>query len=275
MTAQSELSGVDLARQALLAAQEAAKRNGAAARKPKRRTGTTVRRDGREPLGLGAAITTMMAERGMVAPAAGGSVLAQFDAIVAAAAPELAGHVQAVTFDPDAGRLDVAPDSPAYGTQLRWRVPKLLVAANERVQGAKVSTVHVLAPESVKANPATAAATSAEQSAQPVVPAERRPPPEGYRRAIEAHRRAFRSSQLDPAIAAAVERQTAAMRELSRRAFPETDVVSDDASAPIQHVRTEPPSGRGDGGRCGGTALAAIRVEPPEARWSGYVTFGG
>ncbi|MYV95934.1 DciA family protein [Streptomyces sp. SID1034] len=91
---------------------------------------------------------------------------------VAAATPELAGHVQAVTFDPDAGRLDVAPDSPAYGTQLRWSVPKLLAGANERVQGAKVH-----APAPVKANPATAAATSAEQSAPPVVPAERRPQP--------------------------------------------------------------------------------------------------
>ncbi|MEU6053130.1 hypothetical protein ABZ829_22185 [Streptomyces xanthochromogenes] len=34
---------------------------------------------------------------------------------VAAATPGLAGHVQAVIFDPDADRLDVAPDSPAFG----------------------------------------------------------------------------------------------------------------------------------------------------------------
>ncbi|MFF3981091.1 hypothetical protein ACWGNF_09670 [Streptomyces sp. NPDC055808] len=116
------------------------KKNGAAARKPKRRTGTTVRRDGREPLGLGAAITTMMTERGMVAPAAGGSVLAQFDAIVAAAAPELAGHVKAVAFDPDTGRLDITPDSPAYGTQLRWSALKLSAAANDR--GARCEGPH-------------------------------------------------------------------------------------------------------------------------------------
>ncbi|WJY43238.1 hypothetical protein QT196_38925 (plasmid) [Streptomyces sp. P9-2B-2] len=115
-----ELSGVDLARQALIAAREAAKKNSATRKaKPKRRTGTVVRRDGREPLGLGAAIGIMMTERGMVAPAAGGSVLARFDDILAAAAPELAGHVQAVKFDADTGRLDVAPDAPAYGTKLR------------------------------------------------------------------------------------------------------------------------------------------------------------
>jgi hypothetical protein len=44
---------------------------------------------------------------------------------------------------------------------------------------------------------------------------------------------------VDPHIAEAVERQTAAMRELSRRAFPEPDVVSDDASASIEQVRAE------------------------------------
>ncbi|MEV6810056.1 hypothetical protein [Streptomyces sp. NPDC051132] len=72
-----ELSGVDLARQALVAARETAKKNGATqTKKPKRRTGTVARRDGRDPLGLGAVISVMMTERGMVAPAAGGSLLA-------------------------------------------------------------------------------------------------------------------------------------------------------------------------------------------------------
>lgn len=63
MSTVPEMSGVDLARRALLAALEAARKNGAARQKPKRRTGTAVRRDGREPLGLGAAITMMMTER--------------------------------------------------------------------------------------------------------------------------------------------------------------------------------------------------------------------
>lgn len=43
----------------------------------------------------------------------------------------------------------------------------------------------------------------------------------------------------DPAIAEAVERQTAAMRELSRRAFPEPDAVADDAPAPIEQARAQ------------------------------------
>ncbi|MBK3643692.1 DciA family protein [Streptomyces sp. MBT33] len=234
-----ELSGVDLARQALVAAREAAKKNGGTqTKKPKRRTTTVVRRDGREPLGLGAAIGMMMTERGLVAPAAGGSVLAQFDDILATAAPELAGHVQAVGFNADTGRLDVAPDAPAYGTQLRWSAPKLIAAANDKVSGANVRTLHVLAPTPAKAGPATAAADPAPPSV-PAAPVQRRTPPDGYRRAIEAHRQAARPSTADPAIAEAVERQTAAMRALSRRAFPEPDIVQDDAPASIEATRAQ------------------------------------
>ncbi|MEV7869687.1 hypothetical protein AB0P17_27175 [Streptomyces sp. NPDC088124] len=53
----------------------------------------------------------MITERGMVAPAAGGSILA-------AAVPELAGRARAVAFDADTGRLDVVPDVPACAAKL-------------------------------------------------------------------------------------------------------------------------------------------------------------
>ncbi|MEU9617126.1 hypothetical protein AB0D56_37270 [Streptomyces sp. NPDC048209] len=49
-------------------------KNGATRQKPKRRTTTVVRRNGREPLGLGNAISRMMTEPGMAAPAADGVV---------------------------------------------------------------------------------------------------------------------------------------------------------------------------------------------------------
>ncbi|MEU5234868.1 DciA family protein [Streptomyces anulatus] len=87
----------------------------------------------------------MMTERGMAAPATGGSVLADFDTILTTVVPELAGRVQAVAFDTETGRLDVAPDSPAAGTQLRWSVPKLIAAASEKVPGANVRALRVLA----------------------------------------------------------------------------------------------------------------------------------
>ncbi|MFG3179967.1 hypothetical protein ACGFZC_33580 [[Kitasatospora] papulosa] len=72
----------------------------------------------------------MMTERGMAAPVAGGSVLADFDAVLAAAVPELSGRVRAVAFDAETGRLDVVPDVPAVGTQLRWSASKLTAVAN-------------------------------------------------------------------------------------------------------------------------------------------------
>ncbi|MFI8200411.1 DUF721 domain-containing protein [Streptomyces sp. NPDC085942] len=209
MTTQSELSGVDLVRQALLAARQAAKKNGATQKKPKRRTGTAVRRDGCEPLGLGAAIGAMMTERGMVAPAGGGSVLADFDAVLAAVVPGLAGRVQATAFDAESGRLDIVPDAPAVGTKLRWSAPKLVAAANERVQGGHVRALNILVPTGVKAAPTTATAAPWPQPAPPAASVQRPDPPEGYREAIAAHCPTWTTTRppTRPEIQAAAERQ--------------------------------------------------------------------
>ncbi|MEU2294093.1 DUF721 domain-containing protein [Streptomyces bacillaris] len=197
----SQVSGVDLARQALLAAREAARKNGAIRQKPDRRTTTVVRRDGREQLKLGSAIGMMMIECGMAAPAAGGSVLA-------AVVPELAGRVQAVDLDAETGRLEVVPDLPAAGTQLRWSAPKLIAAANEKAPGANVRALHVLAPAPVKASHATAAAEPAPPPTTPAAPMQRTDPPEGYREAIAVHRATWtRQQHANPEIQAATERQ--------------------------------------------------------------------
>ncbi|MDW8478405.1 DciA family protein [Streptomyces scabiei] len=184
-----EVSGVDLARQALAAAREGAKKNGGSTQKakPKRSRTQVVRRNGREPLGLGTAITMMMTERGMVAPAAGGSVLARFGDILAAAAPELAGHVQAVAFDADTGRLDVAPEAPAYGTKLRWSTPKLIEAVNTTVPDANVRTLNVLTPTG-KAGLTTAAADPDPRPTEPAGPVHtRETASDGYHQALAAH----------------------------------------------------------------------------------------
>ncbi|MGW7620757.1 DUF721 domain-containing protein [Streptomyces antimycoticus] len=213
----TEPSGVDLARQSLAAAREQAKKNrGHRKQKPKRRTGQVVRRDGREPLGLGTAITWMMTERGMVAPAAGGSVLAQWDDILAAAAPELTGHAQAVKFDTDTGRLDVVPDAPAYGTKLRWSAPKLIAAANTGVPGANVRTLHVLPPAPGDAGSAPGAADPGLRPVAPEAPVRTRETASpGYQQALAAHQASRPERVLDPRTAAAIERQNAGslMRE--------------------------------------------------------------
>ncbi|MFH9959030.1 DUF721 domain-containing protein [Streptomyces roseolus] len=198
MSTQPETSGIDLARQALLAAREAAKKRSAGRQeKPRRRT-RIVPRDGRDPLGLGAAISMMMTERGLVAPAAGGSVLVSFDRVLAAVAPELAGHVRAVKLDPAAGRLDIVPDAPAYGTKVRWLAPRLVAAVNEQVPGAAVRAVHVLSPAAgPAAAPLPETAGSHPAAARRSSPAGPVKTPEtasaGYRRAVEAHRAAMNS----------------------------------------------------------------------------------
>ncbi|MCQ8772077.1 hypothetical protein [Streptomyces telluris] len=61
----------------------------------------------------------------------------------------------------------------------------------------------------------------------------------GSHPALAAHRSATPAQRIDPGIAEAVERQAKAMRELSRRAFPEPDVVLDDAPALIEAARAQ------------------------------------
>ncbi|MGW3563546.1 DciA family protein [Streptomyces sp. NPDC000941] len=230
----AELSGVDLARQALIAAREAAQKNGGRRQeKPKRSRTRAVRRDGREPLGLATAISLMMTERGMVAPAAGGSVLAKWADILAAAAPELAGHIKAVKFDADTGRLDVVPDAPAYGAKLRWSSPKLITAANEQVKGAGVRTLHILPPAPGTADPASEAAAPTRQPAAPAGPVKTREmAPDGYRQALAAHQASRPERVLDPRIAAAIERQNAS------RGMREPEEAFGDGQAAIEELQT-------------------------------------
>ncbi|MFF4874055.1 DciA family protein [Streptomyces sp. NPDC000961] len=201
MTAVPELSGVDLARQALLAAREAAKKNGAQTKKPKRRTGTVLRRDGREPLGLGAAISMMMTERGLVAPAAGGSVLAQWPGIAAAVSPTLPAHVQATGYDPETGRLDLRPDSPAYATQLRLLTARIIATANEHVGAQAVRALRVLPPGAVDTTPPPAADSPAPgAAAAPAGPVKTRETASaGYRLALDAHHTAVDPTHQRPA----------------------------------------------------------------------------
>ncbi|MFC7979840.1 DUF721 domain-containing protein [Streptomyces cinereoruber] len=239
-----ETSGVDLARQALLAAREAAKAKRPEARqKPRRRTPSVVR-DGRAPIGFGAAIEMMMTERGLVAPAAGGSVLAQWNTILTAAAPELAGHVRAVAVDEESGRLDLVPDASAYGTKTRWITPKLIAAANSTVPEANVRTVNVLAP----AAPTTTSPAAVDPAPRPTAPAgpvkTRETASAGYRRALEAHRAVAPPRQEDPALAAAVERQEQVRRELADCVFPNVEQDLEDGVSPaLEDVRAQQRQG--------------------------------
>lgn len=236
-----ELSGVDLARVALHQAREAAKaRGGCGTLKAKRRTRTTsVRGDGREPTGFAAVLQGLMADRAWDVPAAGGSILDQWPTIAAALSPKLAAHVVAVAFHAETGQLDLRPDSPAYATQLRLISARIVAAANDAVSTQAVRTVRVLAVGATFPAPreGVAVPTAAVAPDAPVKTRDMAPP--GFHQALAAHQAVTSAQRLDPGIAEAVERQTRAMRELSRRAFPEPEAASDEAAAPIAAACTQ------------------------------------
>ncbi|MFE6904114.1 DciA family protein [Streptomyces sp. NPDC057717] len=154
----------------------------------------------------------------------------------AAIAPELAGHVAAVSYDADSGQLTLCPESAAWATKTRLEQARIIAAANESAGRMVVRSLRILAPGTVP-EPADADPEPAAVPAGPV--RTRETASDGYRRALAAHQEAAPPSRVDPAIAEAVERQTAAMRELSRRAFPEPDAVPDGAPAPIEQARTK------------------------------------
>ncbi|MFI1360918.1 DciA family protein [Streptomyces sp. NPDC020898] len=228
-----EVSGVDLARVALRAAMEQARKNGGGQKTKQKppRVVRTVRRDAREPMGLGAAIGSLVTEWAWAIPAAGGSVLGQWPDIAAAVSSRLPDHVQAVAFHPETGHLDLRHDSPAYATQLRLISAQIIATANQTVGTRAVRGVRVLAVGAAPAprvtEPIPAAATQA-----PVKTRDMASP--GYQQALTAHQAVAPAQRVAPGIAEAVERQTRAMRELSRRAFPD-----DQPPLPIEAARIQ------------------------------------
>jgi predicted nucleic acid-binding Zn ribbon protein len=133
-------SGVDLARAALAAARAAAKtRPAEPQRKTRRSARTSIRRAG-DPMGLGAAISRMMTERGWEPPEAGGSILDQWPTI----APELADKVAAVRFEHDNGTLHLRPASDAYATKLRLYQAQILAKVQQSPSGATVRSLKIL-----------------------------------------------------------------------------------------------------------------------------------
>lgn len=234
-----ELSGIDLARVALQQARLAARNNGGEARAPRRRRATTVKRDGREPSGFASVLQGLMADRAWELPAAGGSVLDQWPDIAGAVAPQLPHHVAAVAFHPETGQLDLRPDSPAYATQLRLITARIVATANSTVGTDAVRTVRVLPPGTAPAPRTASEAPAAAPDASQAPVKTREMGSAGFHQALAAHQAVVPPSRVDPSIAEAVERQTRAMRALSRRAFAEPEQAADDAPAPIEQAHTE------------------------------------
>jgi predicted nucleic acid-binding Zn ribbon protein len=206
------MSGADLARVALHAAREDARRRGALARTDKaKRTKAAVqagrsRRPGsREPGGFGAALGALMADRAWSVPVSGGTVLGSWPDI----APELAQNVAAVAFDLDTGALDLRPTSPAYATRLRLTSAELLRRISEHTGDQAVRSLRILAPGHAPL-PGAERSTAVPAPAAAVAPG---PPSAGYL-AVKA---AYQATRADTGPAApvreAIERQTQALME--------------------------------------------------------------
>lgn len=144
-----EPTGVDLARVALRAAKEQAKARGAAAgqKRQARRGGglrSGARRDGRDPLPLGAAVRGLITERGWEAPAAVGGVMGRWPQLVGA---EVAQHCEPQRYDEEERTLTVRCDSTAWATQLRLLAPRLVARLNEDLGDGTVRMIKVRGPE--------------------------------------------------------------------------------------------------------------------------------
>lgn len=195
-----EPSGIDLARVALRAAQEDAKRRSTSAstKRSRRRTGTAPARGaGRDPVGLGAAISGLIAARGWETPVAGGSLVDQW----ATLAPELAAHVAVLSWDETTATLELLADSPAYATQARLLQSVLLQRIAETAGPEAVRTIRVHQPGSTARTPTrpASAVTTALPTAAPVEPERpvryRADAPAGYHAALAAIQDAARAAE--------------------------------------------------------------------------------
>ncbi|MEU6482016.1 DUF721 domain-containing protein [Streptomyces sp. NPDC047017] len=131
----------------------------------------------------------------------------------------------------------MSPESTAWATKTRLEQARVIAAANESAGHTVVRALKILAPGTVATHePADAGPEPAAAPAGP--PRTRETTSDGYRRALAAHQEVAPPRRVDPAIADAVERQTAAMRALSARAFPETG-ESDEQPAPIEAARAQ------------------------------------
>lgn len=144
-----EHSGLDLARVALRAAKDRARERGAENRQRQqtRRGGVGMRsgarRDGRDPMPLGAAIERLKTERGWEMPMAVGGVVGRWPDIVGERNAE---HWQPDRYDEEKRLLTVRCDSAVWATELRHLAPQLVRRLNEELGHGTVRAIKVLGP---------------------------------------------------------------------------------------------------------------------------------
>jgi predicted nucleic acid-binding Zn ribbon protein len=141
----SNMSGIELAREALAQAKADARKRGSVPGSQRRRTPRPIRDRGRggDPRAFGAAIHDLLADRGWEQRAAVGGVFGNWRHIVG---PELAEHTVPERFED--GELVITADSTAWATQLRLLASTLVRRLNEELGDGTVRRVKVIGPAS-------------------------------------------------------------------------------------------------------------------------------
>lgn len=202
-----QLSGPDLARQALAAYKATARTAPTAGPARTVRKRTTRSGDRRDPMPLAAAIAALGADLPLEGGLAGGSIIDQW----ATLCPQYAGLVQPIRYDEHTGRLELRPGSHSYAAQLRMFGGQLAEQINTKMGRPVVRTIRVLPVGNIDGTPLPAAAPNQPEPAAPVRTRETASP--GYRATLEAalaHKP--QRSATTPHVADAIERQETALR---------------------------------------------------------------
>jgi hypothetical protein len=170
-----QLSGRDLARQALAAYKATSRTAPTAPAKPKRKRALRTG-DGRDPISLATAITGLGADIPMQAGVAGGSIIDQW----AALCPQYADTVQPVAYDPQRGRLDLRPANYSVASGLRILGGQLAKQINDKMGKPVVHSIRVLPVGAV-----AAAAEDVQEHQEPQGPVKtRETASDGYRHVL-------------------------------------------------------------------------------------------
>lgn len=234
MTDTPQLSGKDLARQALAAYKATTRTAPTPSAKPKRKK---VMRpgSGRDPVSLAAAITGLGADMPLEAGLAGGSIIDQWPTLC----PQYAGHIQPVAYDDTTGRLDLRPSSHTYAAQLRLLGGQLARQINDKMGRTIVRTIRVLPPGAIN----TSRPATAEQQPRPEAPVKTRadgsPGYQDARAIVLEHK--LPAPPINPYIEQAMRRQEAALRagrqpegEHRDAVWAEADAVSGPAPGSVE-----------------------------------------
>lgn len=191
-----QMSGVDLAMQALRQARAAAK---AQPSKPRRRP-TTKRVDrgsGRDPKPVADLLDQLAVAYNWQRPSAAGLIMARWDRI----APQLADRAVPEHFDAETRTLHLRPVHATAAATLRWEAPQIPAALNKAVGSDAIAKVKILQPGSSRN--ATSVRSQAPEPAPPTAPPtatlELPEPPAAFREALSAVRQAQAARCDDPA----------------------------------------------------------------------------